>query len=89
MKICYVLREGSNATSDAFQFAVEDGGKCCARLSVCARGRTPAGRSSVSRGPRIGGCAVLAWVQTKRMCQSLQKILHVRSGAGPLDGDLR
>uniref|UniRef100_A0A8C5P024 Fras1 related extracellular matrix protein 2 n=1 Tax=Jaculus jaculus TaxID=51337 RepID=A0A8C5P024_JACJA len=26
MKICYVLREGANATSDMFQFAVEDGG---------------------------------------------------------------
>ncbi|KAM5311565.1 FRAS1-related extracellular matrix protein 2 [Glossophaga mutica] len=26
MKICYVLREGSNATSDVFHFAVEDGG---------------------------------------------------------------
>ncbi|KAF6084066.1 FRAS1 related extracellular matrix 2 [Phyllostomus discolor] len=26
MKVCYVLREGANATSDAFQFAVEDGG---------------------------------------------------------------
>uniref|UniRef100_A0A2K6EQE4 FRAS1-related extracellular matrix protein 2 n=1 Tax=Propithecus coquereli TaxID=379532 RepID=A0A2K6EQE4_PROCO len=26
MKICYVLREGANATSDMFHFAVEDGG---------------------------------------------------------------
>ncbi|XP_006879676.1 PREDICTED: FRAS1-related extracellular matrix protein 2 [Elephantulus edwardii] len=26
MKICYVLREGANATSDVFQFTVEDGG---------------------------------------------------------------
>uniref|UniRef100_A0A2K5NFU3 FRAS1 related extracellular matrix 2 n=1 Tax=Cercocebus atys TaxID=9531 RepID=A0A2K5NFU3_CERAT len=26
MKICYVLREGANATSDMFYFAVEDGG---------------------------------------------------------------
>ncbi|XP_058132901.1 LOW QUALITY PROTEIN: FRAS1-related extracellular matrix protein 2 [Dasypus novemcinctus] len=26
MKICYVLREGANATSDVFQFSVEDGG---------------------------------------------------------------
>ncbi|XP_008575110.1 PREDICTED: FRAS1-related extracellular matrix protein 2 [Galeopterus variegatus] len=26
MKICYVLREGANATSDIFHFAVEDGG---------------------------------------------------------------
>ncbi|XP_012886943.1 PREDICTED: FRAS1-related extracellular matrix protein 2 [Dipodomys ordii] len=26
MKICYVLREGANATSDLFHFAVEDGG---------------------------------------------------------------
>ncbi|KAB0404834.1 hypothetical protein E2I00_005541 [Balaenoptera physalus] len=27
MKICYVLREGANATSDIFHFTVEDGGK--------------------------------------------------------------
>ncbi|KAM5147251.1 FRAS1-related extracellular matrix protein 2 [Callospermophilus lateralis] len=26
MKICYVLKEGANATSDVFHFAVEDGG---------------------------------------------------------------
>ncbi|XP_004577563.2 FRAS1-related extracellular matrix protein 2 [Ochotona princeps] len=26
MKICYVLREGANASSDVFQFTVEDGG---------------------------------------------------------------
>ncbi|XP_020825655.1 LOW QUALITY PROTEIN: FRAS1-related extracellular matrix protein 2 [Phascolarctos cinereus] len=26
MKICYVLREGANATSDSFHFTVEDGG---------------------------------------------------------------
>ncbi|XP_036106059.1 FRAS1-related extracellular matrix protein 2 [Molossus molossus] len=27
MKICYVLREGANATSDVFHFTVEDGGR--------------------------------------------------------------
>lgn len=27
MKICYVLQEGANATSDIFHFVVEDGGK--------------------------------------------------------------
>lgn len=27
MKICYVLLDGSNATSDIFYFAVEDNGK--------------------------------------------------------------
>lgn len=26
-KICYVLRDGANATSDMFHFTVEDGGK--------------------------------------------------------------
>lgn len=27
MKICYVLLDGSNATSDVFYFSVEDNGK--------------------------------------------------------------
>ena len=34
MTICYVLREGSNATSDVFHFTVEDGGKCSTHLLV-------------------------------------------------------
>jgi len=34
MSICYVLREGDNATSDIFYFTIEDNGKffysnCC------------------------------------------------------------
>lgn len=27
MKICFVLREGDNATSDIFYFTIEDSGK--------------------------------------------------------------
>lgn len=27
MHICYVLRDGDNATSDAFHFSIEDNGK--------------------------------------------------------------